>query len=171
MIGFGFIVHGYAKLSRGPDTFAVILHTLGVPMPFLLAWVATLVELTGGFAGLIGAFVWIAAVPLTVVLFTALFTIHLPYGFFTVKLVEVTASGTTFGPAGYEILLLYLASLISLVLAGAGPMSLDEWRSSRSKRALVDKSVDVTQTIRSSKASSSPRRSTWRVLRSATAHA
>ena len=29
--GFGFAAHGWAKLSRGPDQFAVILTALGVP--------------------------------------------------------------------------------------------------------------------------------------------
>jgi len=131
IVGYGFIVHGYAKLSRGPETFAVVLHTIGIPMPHLLAWLTTLVELIGGFALLIGAFVSIASLPMTVVLLTALFTIHLPYGFFSVKFVEVTASGTKFGPVGYEIILLYLARLAALVLGGAGPLSIDQWRSSR----------------------------------------
>ena len=45
IVGYGFIAHGFAKLSRGPDTFAVVLHTLGVPLPHLLAWATTLVEL------------------------------------------------------------------------------------------------------------------------------
>ena len=43
--GFGFLAHGYAKLSRGPETFAVVLHTLGVPASHLLSWLTTLVEL------------------------------------------------------------------------------------------------------------------------------
>ena len=124
-----------AKLSRGPDTFAVVLHTIGAPMPFLLAWLTTLVELIGGFAVLIGAFMPIVSLPMAVVLLTALFTIHLPYGFFSVKFVEVTASGTKFGPVGYEIILLYLASLAALVLGGAGPLSIDQWRSSRRVRS------------------------------------
>jgi hypothetical protein len=33
VVGFGLVMHGYAKLARGPDTFAVVLHTLGVPLP------------------------------------------------------------------------------------------------------------------------------------------
>lgn len=131
IVGYGFIVHGYAKLSRGPETFAAVLHTLGVPMPFLLAWLTTLVELIGGIAVLIGAFVPIVSLPMAIVLMTALFTIHLPYGFFSVKLVQVTETGTKFGPVGYEIILLYLASLVALVLGGAGPLSIDQWRSNR----------------------------------------
>ena len=83
---------------------------------------------------MIGAFVAIVSLPMAVVLLTALFTIHLPYGFFSVKFVEVTASGTKFGPVGYEIILLYLASLAALVLGGAGPVSIDQWRSSRGVR-------------------------------------
>jgi putative oxidoreductase len=131
IVGYGFITHGYAKLSRGPETFAVILQTLDVPLPIPLAWLTTLVELLGGIAILIGAFVPLVSLPMAVVLLTALFTIHLPYGFFSVKLVEVTANGTKFGPVGYEIILLYLAGLVSLALGGAGSLSVDQWRSSR----------------------------------------
>jgi putative oxidoreductase len=134
IVGYGFMAHGFAKLSRGPETFAVVLHTIGTPMPFLLAWLTTLVELIGGFAILIGAFVPIVSLPMAVVLLTALFTIHLPYGFFSVKLVEVTESGTKFGSVGYEIILLYLASLAALVLRGAGSLSIDQWRSNRRLR-------------------------------------
>ena len=79
IVGYGFIVHGWAKLSRGPDTFSVVLHTLGVPAPHLLAWLTTLVELAGGFAMLAGAFVALASLPMAVVLLTALYTVHLPY--------------------------------------------------------------------------------------------
>src|SRR5689334_12532445 len=129
IVGYGFIAHGYAKFSRGPDTFAVVLDTIGTPVPLLLAWMTTMVEMIGGFAVLIGAFVPMVSLPMAVVLLTALFTIHLPYGFFSVKLVEVTQSGTKFGPVGYEIVLLYLAGLVTLALGGAGPFSIDQLRS------------------------------------------
>ena len=36
IVGYGFMFHGYAKLSRGPETFATILHTIGTPAPSLL---------------------------------------------------------------------------------------------------------------------------------------
>ena len=133
VVGYGFIAHGLAKLSRGPDTFAVVLHTLGVPLPFVAAWLTTLVELIGGLCILAGAFVPIASVPMAGVLLTALFTVHLPYGFFSVKLAQVTESGTKFGPVGYEIILLYLAGLATLVFGGAGPLSVDHWRSRRAQ--------------------------------------
>ena len=125
VIGYGFIVHGYAKLSRGPETFAVVLHTLGVPAPLFFSWVTTLTELIGGFLILIGGFVAFASVPLAIVLLTALFTVHLPYGFFSVKLAEVSENGVKFGPVGYEHILLYLAGLMNLAMSGPGPLSID----------------------------------------------
>ena len=127
IVGLGFLAHGYAKLSRGPESFAAVLHTLGVPAPHLLAWLTTAVELIGGSAVIAGAFVALASIPLAVILLTALFTIHLHYGFFSVKLVEVTEMGTRFGTVGYEIILLYLAGLGALAAGGAGRLSVDRW--------------------------------------------
>jgi len=129
--GFGFLAHGYAKLSRGPETFAVVLHTLGVPAPHLMSWLTTLVELVGGLALVVGAFVPIVSGPLAIVLVTALVTVHWRYGFFSVKLAEVDAHDVRFGTVGYEIILLYLACLAALVLGGAGAWSVDAWLAMR----------------------------------------
>ena len=130
VVGFGLVMHGYAKLSRGPDTFAVVLHTLGVPFPGVLAWLTTFVELIGGLAVLAGAFLPLVSIPLAIVLLTAMFTVHRPYGFFSVELLAVSSTGTMFGPVGYEIILLYLAGLGALAIGGAGPLSVDRWRAS-----------------------------------------
>jgi 2-haloacid dehalogenase len=59
------------------------------------------------------------------VLVVAMFTVHLPYGFSSIKLVAVTNAGAQFGPPGYEVDLLYLACLAALVLGGPGPFSVD----------------------------------------------
>ena len=125
MVGFGFMAHGYSKLARGPEVFASILHALGTPAPVLLAWVTIAVELLGGLAVLVGTFIPLAAVPMSIVLLTAIFTVHLPYGFITVKLQSVTAEGAQFGPPGYEMNLLYLAALVALSLGGSGPLALN----------------------------------------------
>ena len=50
IVGYGFMEHGLAKLSRGPEAFAAILHTIGVPAPHLMAWLTILTELIGGLA-------------------------------------------------------------------------------------------------------------------------
>jgi putative oxidoreductase len=102
IVGYGFIAHGLAKLSRGPDAFAAILQALGVPAPHLMAWATILIELLGGFAVLLGAFVWMASIPMAAVLVVAMLTVHLPYGFSSIKLVGVTKAGAQFGPPGYE---------------------------------------------------------------------
>ncbi|HYK35368.1 DoxX family protein [Alloacidobacterium sp.] len=125
IVGYGFIEHGYSKLLKGPDGFASILHALNVPAPHLMAWLTILVELFGGLAVLLGAFVRIASVPMAVVLLTAMFTVHLRYGFSSIKILAVTPGGAIFGPPGYECDLLYLAALTTLVLAGSGPFAID----------------------------------------------
>ena len=118
--------HGYAKFMRGPDAFAYILHGLGVPGPHLMAWLTILTELLGGLAVLLGAFVTLVSVPMAVVLLAAIFSVHGRYGFSSIKLLAVTPAGAQFGPPGYECNLLYLGCLIALVLAGSGPLSVDE---------------------------------------------
>jgi len=96
-----------------------------------MAWATILVELIGGFAVLIGAFVWVASIPMAVVLLVAMFTVHLPYGFSSIKLVAVGGAGPRFGPPGYEVALLYLASLAALAVGGSGPLSINSLLTSR----------------------------------------
>jgi putative oxidoreductase len=125
IVGYGFMEHGFAKLSKGPDAFAAILQAIGVPGPHLMAWMTILTEVFGGLAVLLGAFVTLASLPMAAVLLVAIFTVHLPYGFSSIKLMAVTATGAQFGPVGYETNLLYLACLASLVLGGSGPLAID----------------------------------------------
>jgi putative oxidoreductase len=124
VVGYGFLVHGYAKLVKGPDVFADILHAIGVPAPHLMAWLTILIEVLGGVAVLLGAFVPLVSVPMAAVLLVAIFTVHLPYGFSSIKLMAVTSAGAVFGPPGYETDLLYLACLAALVAGGSGPLAI-----------------------------------------------
>ena len=138
IVGFGFAMHGFAKLSRGPDSFAGILHSIGVPAPLFMAWVTILTELLGGIAIGLGALVTFVSIPLAVVLLVAIFTVHLPYGFSSIKLIAVTQAGAQFGPPGYECDLLYLAALDALVLSGPGPLAIDGLlRRKRQERFIV----------------------------------
>jgi putative oxidoreductase len=136
IVGYGFLAHGLAKWSRGPEVFANILNGIGVPAPHLMAWITVLTEVFGGIAIILGAFVALASIPLTIILLVAIFTVHLPYGFSSIKLIAVTSAGAQFGPPGYECDLLYLACLTSLVLSGHGPLAIDglirKWRKSGS---------------------------------------
>src|SRR5262249_27416197 len=125
IVGFGFVAHGYAKLARGPEAFVAIVHAIGVPAPYLMAWLTIGIELLGGLAVMLGAFVPVVSLPMAAVLLVAMFTVHLPFGFTSVKLLAVTAAGPQFGPPGYETDLLYLACLVALVLGGSGRWTID----------------------------------------------
>ena len=131
VVGFGFAAHGYAKLSRGPESFATILLALGVPHARVTAWVTSVLELTGGLFVMAGAFVVPLSLPLAIVMLTALFEVHLRYGFSSIRLKAVTPSGAEFGPVGYEINLLYIAGLATLALFGAGKLSVDRFLKSK----------------------------------------
>src|SRR6201997_1565173 len=102
IVGYGFMEHGFAKLARGLDAFPAILQALGVPAPHLVGWLTILIEIFGGLAVLLGALVPLASIPMAAVLLVAMFTVHLPYGFSSIKLQAVTAAGARFGPPGFE---------------------------------------------------------------------
>lgn len=124
IVGLGFVEHGCAKLSRGPDGFIAILQAIGMPFADLLGWATIIVEIVGGLLILAGAFVPVAAAPMIVVLLVAIFTVHLPNGFSSIKLVSYDTAAH-FGQPGYETDLLYIAGLLALCIGGAGPFSVD----------------------------------------------
>ena len=72
-----------------------------------------------------GAFVEAVSVPLIVMMLVAMFTVHLKYGFSSISTIGLTQNGSQFGPPGYEVNLLYIAGLLSLILGGAGALSID----------------------------------------------
>jgi putative oxidoreductase len=126
--GGGFVQHGWAKIVHGPEAFAAILQSLHVPFPHLSAYLTISVELLAGAAFLFGAFIRWASVPAMVVLLTAMFTVHLPYGFSSIKLKAVVDGRAQFGPPGYECDLLYIACILALVFLNPGPWSIDSYR-------------------------------------------
>ena len=134
ILGVGFMVHGWAKWNRGPAAFAELLKQAHVPLPLANAWLVTLLEIFGGLAVLIGAFIAILSVPLILSMLGAMFTVNIKYGFSAVNTIGLTAEGPKFGPPGYEINLLYIAGLVALILGGAGPLSIDALRSRRRQR-------------------------------------
>ena len=132
IVGYGFLQHGYAKVSNGPEHFAAVLAGLGVPAPGIMSWVTIAAELICGAGILVGGLVPLLCVPMAVILLVALIFVHLPFGFSSIKLQAVTSEGIKFGSPGYEEVLLYLVSLITLFVFGAGPWSIDGWLAKRS---------------------------------------
>src|SRR5215468_3857976 len=137
ILGVGFMAHGWAKWSRGPAVFAELLRQAHVPLPLANAWLVTLLEIFGGLALLIGAFVTIVSVPLILSMLVAMFTVNIKFGFSAINTIGLTSEGPKLGPPGYEINLLYIACLLVLILGGAGPLSIDALRSRRRKRHLL----------------------------------
>src|SRR5215813_7049905 len=81
ILGVGFMVHGWAKWSRGPAAFAELLQQVDVPWPLANAWLVTLLEIFGGLALLAGAFVTIVSIPLIFSMLGAMLTVNIRYGF------------------------------------------------------------------------------------------
>jgi len=134
ILGVGFMVHGWAKWNRGPAAFAELLKQAHVPMPLATAWLVTLLEIFGGLALLMGAFVALVSIPLILSMLGAMFTVNIKFGFSAVNTIGITPQGPQLGPPGYEINLLYIAGLLALILGGAGPLSIDALRRRRRQR-------------------------------------
>lgn len=134
IVGYGFMTHGAAKLTRGPENFGRLLHSMGVPLPAAAAWMVTFVELIGGLAILVGVFVALASIPLVASMVVAMLMLQLRFGFSSVNTIGLTPSGPIFGPPGYEINLLYIASLLALSIAGPGELSIQSWLIRRSQQ-------------------------------------
>jgi putative oxidoreductase len=105
-----------------------------VPFADLLGWATIVVEIIGGLLILFGAFIRLATLPMIIVLMVAIFTVHLPNGFSSIKLMSYDATGAHFGQPGYETDLLYIAALLALCIGGAGPLSLDTYLGARQTR-------------------------------------
>lgn len=134
ILGISFIYHGFPKVFSGVDhqQFAGMLGSIGVPAPGLMAWVVGLVEVLGGVALIIGAFVVIVSALLTINMLVAMFKVHLAAGFSFINVKGMGPDGPIFGLPGYEVNLLYIAGLLTLILAGAGALSVDRMRAKKS---------------------------------------
>jgi len=142
MLGFGFIYHGFPKVftAAGHENFVGMLQGIGVPAPELMAWAVGILEVLGGLALLAGAFVTITATLLTIDMIVAMVMVHLPQGFSFLNIIGMTDEGPVFGMPGYEVNLLYIAGLLSLIISGAGVLSIDSLRKSRRVEADVSAS-------------------------------
>src|SRR5215475_12473418 len=98
-----------------------------------MAWLTIVTEIVSGIAVLIGGFVSLVSIPCIILLAVAVFTVHLPYGYSSIKLLGVSNGRAQFGPPGYECDLLYIASIVVLVLLGPTPWSFDGYRARRAR--------------------------------------
>ncbi|MBC7790832.1 MAG: DoxX family protein [Anaerolineae bacterium] len=127
VLGAGMVYHGFPKLfsPEGHQAFAAMLTQIGVPAPNTMSYLVGVVEFFGGMMLVAGAFVGAVSVFLIVDMLVAAFTVHLPNGFSFLNITGMSQGGPTFGMPGYEVNLLYIAGLVSLILSGDGALSFD----------------------------------------------
>jgi putative oxidoreductase len=137
MIGMGFVHHGFHKLFYAGEhwAFVTLLESAGVPAPDLVVWTVAGMEFAFGAAILLGAFVRALVLPLVAHMVGTMFLVHFRQGFDFMHFVGgVGPDGAGFGMPGYEVNLLYLAGLVTLLAIGAGEPSVDAWRARRPQR-------------------------------------
>jgi putative oxidoreductase len=110
VLGAIFIAHGLQTVSGDMHDFIRMVDHLGFPLPTLFAWAAALSEFLGGICVLVGLFTRWAALAIAIVMTVAVTKVHLHEGLIL----------------GYEYPLTLLAVAVSIMLTGAGPVSLDK---------------------------------------------
>jgi putative oxidoreductase len=125
-----FIAHGAQKLfSFGIGGVTGGFAQSGIPMPEIAAPLVAFTEFAGGIALVLGLLTRLAALGLTMVMFGAMFFVHMKNGFFL--------------PNGIEFTLALAGATIALVTAGAGRLSIDSAFSRR--RYETTHRADVTR--------------------------
>ena len=111
ILAYGFYGPAMMKLK---DIHAIgdWFKELGVPLPYVNAYMATGTELAGVVLIALGLGTRLIAIPMIVVMLVAIKTVHWVNGFEA-------------GNNGYEIPLYYLLMLITLIAFGAGRWSID----------------------------------------------
>jgi putative oxidoreductase len=117
IVGVIMVAHGLQKLTQmGPGNFGgQVLAGLGVPLPELMGYMVTFVELLGGILLIVGLFSRLTALLLTIDLVVAILLVKLNVG-----LIAPQGSG-----AGAELDLALIAGLLVVLLAGPGRLSVD----------------------------------------------
>lgn len=118
-LGIVMVVHGAGKLfGIGPSAmpiteFTRFIATLGFPAASLFAWLVALIEFGGGILVLLGLFTRYAALGIALDMFVATALVHFKNGF-------PHTSG------GYEYTLVLFLVALSLVVSGAGKLSVTQ---------------------------------------------
>ena len=117
-VGIIFVAHGAQKLfgafgGYGLEGTGQFMASLGLAPGYLMALLAGSAEFFGGLALLMGLLVRPAAAALAFAMLVAIFAVHIDKGLFMSN-------------NGYEFGLALLAAAVSLLISGAGRVSLDQ---------------------------------------------
>lgn len=115
-LGVIFIAHGLQKVfgffgGPGIEGFSKMVAGIGANPAIAWAWAAALVELIGGIFLILGILPRLSAAAIGVIMVVAIVAVHGPSGFFM-------------SVGGFEYQLLILGVCLSIVLTGAGKISL-----------------------------------------------
>ena len=107
-----FLVHGYQKFFLlGLGNTGTFFGAVGIPLPQAAALLVASLEILGGLMILLGVYTRLMAFLLIFDPLVAMFTVHLPKGFFA-------------SDGGYEFVLLLVLCCVVLVVSGAGSYAL-----------------------------------------------
>jgi len=117
VIGITFLMHGSQKCfglfgGAGIDGVAGFLTQLNFPMAGIMAYVLSYTEFLGGIGLLLGAGTRLWALLLSIVMLTAIFTVHIKNGFFASK-------------GGIEMPFIILGSTLAIFFTGCTKWGLD----------------------------------------------
>ncbi|MFT3714468.1 MAG: DoxX family protein [Gordonia sp. (in: high G+C Gram-positive bacteria)] len=113
IIGIIFFAHGWQKLvTNGIDATKHGFEMMGAPIPGFSAWFASLVELVGGAALIIGLAMPLVSVLLLIDMIGAIFTAHMGHGFFAPD-------------GGPELPLALIAGVLAVGFVSHGRLSID----------------------------------------------
>jgi putative oxidoreductase len=131
MIGVAFLIHGYPKLFTAEGNHAIVatIAGMGIPAAGLAAYLIGAFEFFGGILLVLGVGVRTVSFLGVVEMLVAAAEVHWPAGFNFIHVTGTSATGAPqFGLPGYEVNLLYTAGFLSLLLSGAGRLSLPSVR-------------------------------------------
>jgi putative oxidoreductase len=112
-----FIYHGYGKVFGGGHAgIASMMEAQGAPFPVVLGWMAALAEFAGGILLLVGFLSRVWALGMAILMSVAIATVHWKHGF------DLRGAD---GATGYEYCFVLWMMALSILLGGAGAISLD----------------------------------------------
>jgi len=112
IVGIVFAMHGWPKMTHLTNHIEMVAR-FGVPLAPVFGTASALAEFLGGIALILGFFTRYAAFFLVCNMAVAIFKVHLHNGFFLAP------------KPGYEYALTLAVASLSLLLSGAGPVSID----------------------------------------------
>ena len=115
VLGYIFLDAGFGKWRRGISGTGRWMEGLSIPMPQASARFVAAVEVVGGLLLILGLAVHWAAIPLAASMAVAAY----------VQKFKIGAPFQGGDVQGYELDILMLAGAVTLILGGAGPISID----------------------------------------------